>query len=287
MLVVQGYCPICESAAEYRASGEWLRDQLYCQSCPGGSIPRERALALVLNEIRPNWRDLAIHESSPAERGISLKLSTYAPGYVGSQYLPNEPFGELVGPHRNEDLESLTFKDASFDITITLDVMEHVYRPDKVFKEVYRTLKPGGVYICTFPVLKAQVDAWERRFELSADGDRIDLKEPEFHINPVSEEGSIVTIDWGYNLHQQIAEWVPFDVRVYRFSDRTHGIMGEFTEVIVCRKSAEIPAPSRPTIPPGFDPAGYLRLNHDVATSGVPAEEHWLQYGRFEHRRWR
>jgi ubiquinone/menaquinone biosynthesis C-methylase UbiE len=65
----------------------------------------------------------------------------------------------MVGEFRNENLEALTFPDETFDITVTLDVMEHVYNPDKVFQEVYRTLKKGGVYLCTFPVRKGQTVA--------------------------------------------------------------------------------------------------------------------------------
>jgi hypothetical protein len=33
-----------------------------------------------------------------------------------------------------------------------------------------------------------------------------------------------------------IASWAPFDVEVIRFADRLHGIIGEYTEVLVCWK---------------------------------------------------
>ena len=162
------------------------------------------------------------------------------PGYVKTQFFPDAPLGMLVKGVRNENLETLTFPDDSVDVTITLDVMEHVYRPDLVMAEVWRTLSPGGVYICTFPVRKAQVVGWERRFELLPDGTRNDIKKPEFHGNPVSAKGSIVTVDWGYELHQALASWAPFDVRVYRFADSTHGIIGEYTEVVVAKKRANL-----------------------------------------------
>ena len=231
-----GFCPICERPAVFIATHAWFRESLICQSCPGGSVPRERALALVLNERRPDWRNLAIHESSPAPRGISVKLASEATGYIGSQYFPGECPGAITGGFRNENLEYLTFENAAFDITITLDVMEHVYHPDKVIREIHRTLTRGGLYLCTFPVRKHQVAAWERRFELLPDGTRKDFKEVEIHGNPVSRDGSIVTVDWGYDLHQQIAAWAPFDITVYRFANETHGILGEYTDVIACRK---------------------------------------------------
>lgn len=236
MKLISGHCPICEAEATFSAENDWLRDHLVCPTCPGGSVPRERALALVLGEMRPNWRELSIHESSPTWRGISRKMGEQCRLYYPSQYFPDAPFGKVVQDFYNEDLENQTWGDEMFDIVVTLDVMEHVYRPDRVFSEVHRTLKPGGVYLCTFPVRKGQAVGWSRRFELASDGTRTDFEEPEFHGNPASGEQSIVTVDWGYDLHQQIQEWTDFDVRVYRFADKKHGILGEYTEVIACFK---------------------------------------------------
>ncbi|MDO9458942.1 MAG: class I SAM-dependent methyltransferase, partial [Alphaproteobacteria bacterium] len=155
---IAGHCPICGNDVEYEERGPWHRDQLWCPACPGGSVPRERALALVLNEIRPAWRDLRIHESSPCGRGISVVMTRECPQYTASQFYPDRPFGEIVNGARNENLEAQTFADAAFDIVVSLDVMEHIYNPDKALGEIYRTLSDGGVYICTFPVRKAQVE---------------------------------------------------------------------------------------------------------------------------------
>ena len=67
-------------------------------------IPRERALASVLNGWFPNWRRLRIHESSPGRRGLSPKLALECPGYTATQYLPGEPPGSIVDGVRNENL---------------------------------------------------------------------------------------------------------------------------------------------------------------------------------------
>jgi len=198
-------------------------------------LVRERALALVLNEVAPNWRRLRIHESSPADRGISRKLRSQAPRYLGSYYYPDKKFGEFVGSLRNEDLEKQTFFDETFDVVVTLDVMEHVFQPAKVYQEIYRTLATGGYYIHTFPIKKAIVDGAMPRAALGADGKvKFLVEPPEYHGSPFGE--SLVTYDYGYDVTRQISEWAPFDVRISRFWDKHHGIIGEFTEVIVCRK---------------------------------------------------
>ena len=169
-LEIKGWCPICEKPATFISKNRWLRGGLFCQSCENGSSPRERALAVVLERARPNWRDLVIHESSPMKRGVAMKIRRECKGYVASHYFPDKPFGETVDGFRNESLEALTFPANTHDIIITLDVFEHVFHPDRMMKEIYRTLKPGGVYICTFPVLKAQVDPLKPRARREADG---------------------------------------------------------------------------------------------------------------------
>jgi len=197
---------------------------------------------LVLNEHFPQWRKLSIHESSPSQRGISVLVAKEACHYIATQFLPGEKLGQTIRGVRNENLEEQTFPSESFDIVLSLDVMEHVYNPDRAFQEVYRTLRPGGAYICTFPVRKHQTNAWERRFEKNDDGSLRHLKEPEIHGNPIDAAGSIVTIDYGYDLHLTIPNWAPFDVRIYRFADLYHGIVGEYTEVILASKRDRIRA---------------------------------------------
>ncbi|PRD41165.1 methyltransferase type 11 [Phyllobacterium phragmitis] len=245
VLDLAGYCPICEKETRFVAKDKWYRGSLLCQMCTNGSVPRERALALVLRETVPNWPNLFIHESSPMNRGISIVLKRDCENYVGSQYFPEQPFGTKVGEWQNENLEALTFPDNSFDLTITMDVMEHVFHPKLALQEIYRTLKPGGYYICTFPIRKYLTEPMTVRASIK-NGEIVhaDGITPEYHGNPVAKE-ALVTVDYGYDIHHLISYWTSFDTRIYRFSDRRHGIMGEYTEVVVCRKpdvNARLPA---------------------------------------------
>ncbi len=59
-----GYCPVCVSPTRFIARHPWFRDHYCCEKC--GSIPRQRAVMLVLEGLYPNWSQLDIHESSPA-----------------------------------------------------------------------------------------------------------------------------------------------------------------------------------------------------------------------------
>lgn len=199
-------------------------------------MPRERALAHVLTKELPHWRYLEIHESSPAKRGISRKMARECRHYIASHFYADHPLGALVNGYRNEDIERQTFESESFDLVVSLDVTEHVFRPGDMFKEIYRTLRSGGLYISTFPIRKHQMESHTPRARLNKDGTVEHLMEPEYHGNPISGDGSLVTYDYGYEIHKMIPHWAPFGVEISRFNNRRLGILGEYTEVIVCRK---------------------------------------------------
>lgn len=231
-----GYCPVCETEVTFTAVSGWFRDHLTCSGC--GSIPRERALALVLARFFPSWRRARIHESSPGPRGISPKLQRECRRYLPSQFFPGEELGATVNGFRNENLEQQTFADGVFDLVVTLDVMEHVNEPDQVVREIARTLTPGGAYVFTAPTYEGKVQS-ERRARYLADGTIEHLAEPEYHGNPVSEEGSLVTFHYGYDLPELVHQWSGLDVEVVRFHDHRHGLIGTMTEVYTCTKPAE------------------------------------------------
>ncbi|MCO5153700.1 MULTISPECIES: bifunctional 2-polyprenyl-6-hydroxyphenol methylase/3-demethylubiquinol 3-O-methyltransferase UbiG [unclassified Shinella] len=193
-------------------------------------------MALVLEEHFPNWRRLKIHESSPITRGISAKIKREATDLVQTQFYPDLPRGSKEREYQCEDLQNLTFPSHVFDLFISLDVMEHIPDPEAAVREICRTLKPGGAMLCTWPVRKNQVGAIERRVVYNDDGTTTNVKPEEWHGNPVDAKGSIVTVDYGYDIHKALSAWGGFDVRVYRFCDRTHGILGEYTEVFLAKR---------------------------------------------------
>ncbi len=232
----KGFCPICEQTVVFSAKGNKFRGQLHCSSCENTSVPRERALALVLKKLIPDWRCKSIHESSPASRGLSVQLKQKCENYVTTQFFPNEDPGQVIRGFRNENLEHQTFGDELFDAAISQDVFEHVNNPGKAFRETARTLKPGGYCIFTAPTYAGKVKT-ERRARIHEDGsEEIIIGKAEYHGNPVNEKGALVTFHYGYDLPNLIFEWAKMSVEVIRFYDPYHGIIGPMTEVYVCRK---------------------------------------------------
>jgi hypothetical protein len=229
-----GICPICEKSVRFYAKGPWWRDQLICNSC--GSIPRERALMCVLTMLYPNWRELSIHESSPAGRGASIKLKEECPAYVASQYDMNCPFGTLhpTCNYRSEDLENQTFDSETFDIVITQDVFEHLFHPDKAIREIERTLRPLGSHIMTVPIVNKALPSKRRA---SRYGDQVTHHtEPQYHNNPIDSKGSLVTIDWGYDIVNYLSQSSGLATSLFYIDDVSRGIRAEYIEVVVSQK---------------------------------------------------
>jgi SAM-dependent methyltransferase len=180
-------CAICERTLPFSCDDEYWnpRDGMLSKQCPMNSCAtRERALAGVLFSIVPREtvKTLAVHESSPCGRGISLWLEQACANYTASGYYPAERFGSMVGKFRNEDLEHQTFPDGSFDLVVHLDVMEHLFDPFAALEEIYRTLKPGGLCVFTAPTDRDLLESKQVAF--LAGGNVQIVGEPEYHGNP-------------------------------------------------------------------------------------------------------
>jgi hypothetical protein len=225
-----GFCPICERQTVFIKEGEWLRDQYVCSNCR--SIPRWRAVIYLLEKVFPNWRELRIHESSPSG-AASVKLRAECKQYVGTHYFPDvAPGGEKRG-FRCENLEKMTFDDASFDLVVTQDVFEHVLNPGKAFAEIARILKAGGAHVFTTPCYlgrKSVVRAVD-----SQEGIRY-LEEQVYHGNPINAEGSLVVTDWGDDLVEFIYSHSGMATTIYNWQDPQKGLVAELLEVFVSRK---------------------------------------------------
>lgn len=229
----RGYCPICDRPATFVAKNPWLRDHYKCTRCR--SIPRERALMAVILERFPDWRNLTIHESSPVNRGASRRFATECRHYVPSQLFKGLPAGTVVDGTRCENLEALTFADESIHLHVTQDVFEHLFDPDRAFAEIARTLQPGGAHIFTVPLVNKEAPT-RQRAKREADGSITYLESPDYHANPVDPQGSLVTVDWGFDIRGHIAAACGLETEIIRIDDLHRGIRAEFIEVLVTTK---------------------------------------------------
>lgn len=233
----EGYCPICKEKVLFQATNAWFRDYLRCSGCD--SIPRERAFVRVLENMYPNFSEVELHESSPGGRGTTQLLKEKCKAYSSSHYFPDIAHGE-VDPEtgfRCENLERLTFPDNSFDLFLTQDVLEHVLDPGAAFREIGRVLKPGGAHIFTVPIVNKFKPSERRAIQLETGGVQ-HLKEPKYHGNPMNTaEGSLVTVDWGYDIASFVQEESGLSTIIIQIDDIDMGIRAELIEVVVSSKA--------------------------------------------------
>ncbi len=57
----------------------------------------------------------------------------------------------VITENININSQSLPFDDNTFDAVAGLDIVEHVFEPDKFLEEVFRVLKPEGFFILSTP----------------------------------------------------------------------------------------------------------------------------------------
>ncbi|HEX8206181.1 MAG TPA: methyltransferase domain-containing protein [Solirubrobacteraceae bacterium] len=78
-----------------------------------------------------------------------------------------------------EDAARLPFADASFDVVVCVEVLEHLFRPDHAAAEARRVLRPGGRLVASTPnVAYWRLRLWSLRGTWHPHGDELALEEP-------------------------------------------------------------------------------------------------------------
>ena len=226
-----GFCPICEGEVIFRAHGPWHRDQLVCTTC--GSLPRQRALMLVLSMVRPDWRQARVWDVAPTGPA-SDKLRRECPAYLGSHYRPDIDPGAIVEGMRNEDSERPSLLDGSIDVIVSSDVFEHVIDVETALAQVARVLAAGGIHVWTVP-RQPTLPKSTARVRRGATGLEY-LAPAEYHLDPVCADGVLVTYDWGQDLPARVEDAARMSTLVFNVESRAHGLLGDFREVFVSHR---------------------------------------------------
>jgi hypothetical protein len=216
-VVVSGFCAPCGRVVDFAApfDGAWRapdgvlvpnwRDFLRCPACTMSG--RQRRVTELITEWatvlprRDGVRAYVMEQISPLYRWSTRTFPSIE--WTGSEYLGvgNAAGGEEKGI-RHEDAEALSFPDATFDLVVSCDVLEHLNDPRAAMTEITRVLRPGGGAILTFPMDPA-LEHNQRRAERVAGTIRHLLPEI-YHGNPLSRRGSLVFTDFGWEVLAQL-----------------------------------------------------------------------------------
>jgi SAM-dependent methyltransferase len=145
--------------------------------------------------------DLALYSASAS--GYLHHFLAGRPDCEFSDYIDDVEPGERISEHATcQDLQRLTFPDASFELVVTEDVFEHVRDDQQGFREVARVLRSGGKHIFTIPMFLDR--PMLTRVDTSGEED-VHLLEPEYHGDPV--RGLILAYrTYGIDLFSRLAE---------------------------------------------------------------------------------
>jgi SAM-dependent methyltransferase len=116
-------------------------------------------------------------------------LKKQYPDLIGSEYLGNDlKPGETRNGIRHEDMTNLSFSDQSLDYYLSFECFEHIPFYSKAITEIYRTLKPGGYFLGSFP-FDRNAHANLIKAKMDDQGNITYLMEPEYHGDPVGISG--------------------------------------------------------------------------------------------------
>jgi SAM-dependent methyltransferase len=198
-----------------------LRETLLCRSCASSNRQRTLAYTLMtalrdhfgcqgstLKELIQGSSQIEIWDTD-AFSPLSRVLRSLDRGVL-SKYVPGRAFGvELERKVLNIDLQKISFESGRFDVILSSDIMEHVRDDHAAHAEIYRCLKPGGVYIFTVPYVENHA---RTRYLVDASSPQdIFLTPPHYHGDPITG-GILAYRIYGRDLIHELTA-IGFEVR--------------------------------------------------------------------------
>jgi SAM-dependent methyltransferase len=192
------YCPLCDRRSvmiKLNANEMAVR----CTSCRASAATM--SLVSVLRNAVTDFGSKVVYEMS--SRGPYFRfLKRNAGQLVTSEYFPDVAPGEYRGDVQCQDVQRLSYPDASFDICTSSEVFEHVPDDSKGFSEILRVLKPNGFFALTVPLRSAH-DTLERAL-IDPDGKIQHLVNPEYHVDPLRRSGILAFRTYGRDITDRL-----------------------------------------------------------------------------------
>jgi SAM-dependent methyltransferase len=157
----RGQCSVCGSEARF-VRNRWLIPRELLRAAPPGFVDRESSLCSCCGS---SGRVRAVGAALVGLYGVtatSVAGLVEEPAFRSLEIAEVNAIGRMHGflarhprltyvEYPREDLHSLSYPDASFDLVLTSDTLEHVEDPRRALREVRRVLRPGGRHVFTVP----------------------------------------------------------------------------------------------------------------------------------------
>jgi SAM-dependent methyltransferase len=185
-------CPFCGPSLFVRLH----RDDagVRCVRCTAAEI--HLALGRALRELVPDICALDVCEFS-ARGPLVVHLRRHARSLAVSEYFADVARGQSVDGVRCEDMQQLTYADASFDLLTHTEVLEHVPDDALALAQLHRVLRPGGRMLFSVP-LHGEVTVERARI---VDGTIVHRLSPAYHADPQRPDTGVLAFrDYGADL---------------------------------------------------------------------------------------
>ncbi len=168
------------------------RESMFCRRCCASLRVRQFSDVL-LSLYGPSSASVAELVQDQGFRGLDVaEINTI--GSMGSLHaqlaqLPRLAFSEYRGPDRlgeviegvrNEDITRLTYGDATFDLVLSSDTLEHVPDFPAALRETRRVLRPGGRHLFTVPIVASRPTT-QARASIGPEGELVHHLPPLYH----------------------------------------------------------------------------------------------------------
>jgi SAM-dependent methyltransferase len=194
-----------------------------------GLNSRYRAVLRLL--IEAELSDASVVYAPESVTGLANVLRNHFRNFIASEYLPAIWDRVKMPNTRHEDIQNLSFADASIDAYFSCEVMEHIPSVRDALCEAARVLRTGGIFIATFPFRTVEKDTLVKA--VLENGQIRFLTEPEYHGNPVNSKGSLVFSIPGWDILDTARASGFSNVEMVAISSRLHGIVAQVPVLVM------------------------------------------------------
>jgi SAM-dependent methyltransferase len=192
-----GRCPFCGPTMFVRLRNDEIG--IRCVRCGASAV--HLSIGWALKQMSVDLRSVDVYELS-ARGPVVDYLSVHARSLATSEYFSDFAPGDVRDGIRCEDVQRLTYTDASFDLVTHTEVFEHVPDDARAFLELHRVLKAGGNMVFTVPLTDRGRTVERARM---TDGVVENLLPPSFHTDPLrGGEPILVYRDYGADIVDRV-----------------------------------------------------------------------------------
>ena len=192
-----GMCPFCGMSVFVRLDDD--ETAVRCLRCSASAV--HLAIGHALHEEVPDIGACDVCELS-TRGALADFLRAKAATVALSEYIEGIPGGSLREGVRCEDVQALSYADASFDLVTHTEVLEHVADDARALAELLRVLRPGGRLLFSVPLRHGE--ATLERARLHA-GVVEHLLEPSWHGDPFREGARVLAFrDYGDDIGERL-----------------------------------------------------------------------------------